>query len=110
MFGNAVGLVMAALLLAGGIGLVNRRAWSVTTLRVWAVARIVFVVVVTWISSRMMDEMLQGMPATGASPGMVQSFQTVGLAMGLIWGCALPILVLIWLAREKIKAETAGWQ
>jgi len=33
----------------------------------------------------------------------------VTLVFGLAWGWALPVFLLIWLSRGKIKNDVAGW-
>ncbi len=44
-------------------------------------------------------------------PGMqVQSIAaTVGIVLWVLWGWALPVFVLTWIARPKVAAEVARW-
>jgi len=32
-----------------------------------------------------------------------------GAAVGLAWGAALPVFMLVWLARDRIRRHTAKW-
>lgn len=121
IIGAVLALGLGILLLVAGIGLVRRRAWSPTACMVWAGIKMVFVVGYTILGDmaqqaqfEAMQEMMQqdpNMPA--AMPAMMGSFMQVfgvfTIVLGILWGWALPVFLLIWFARSKIKAEVAGW-
>ncbi|MFQ5491092.1 MAG: hypothetical protein ACE5GE_10250 [Phycisphaerae bacterium] len=113
--GSILGLLVAGLLLAGGVGLLRRRLWGVSCYRFWAVLKILLVAINLGVAIAMHAttvEILQSSSPQGSviPPGLA-SFMTVIIpALTLIWGWALPVFMLIWLARTKIKAETATWQ
>lgn len=111
---SLVGMAVAALLLVGGIGLAKRRPGSVAMCRVWSVLKIVLVLVNSAVAYRLMltqfDAMGQSGPgAMPMGPGFGKVIAMFGVVVGLAWGWALPVFLLIWLGRGKIKAETSGW-
>ncbi len=108
-------LAIAALLLAGGIGLVRRRGGAIGLLRAWAAIKIVWVIVGTFVGLHMthalMEEM-QNQMGSGPAPGMeaiMTASLVFGVVVGILWGCALPVFVLIWFSRRKIRNEVASW-
>lgn len=111
---SVIGLVLGALLLATGIGLLSRRRWSRKTGMAWAITNLPLVLAGTFVTNRMMestfetmsqDPNLAGMPA-----GIARASAGLGFAVGICWGWAIPLFLLIWLLRGKIKAEMATWR
>lgn len=108
-------------LLAAGIGLVKRRGWGRTACMVWAVPKMLFVIinsVLTHLVQQTQFEAMQDMlaqdpniPAAmpGIMSGVMQAFGVVAVLLGILWGWALPVFVLIWFSRGKIKDEVSGW-
>ncbi len=121
IIGAVLALALGILLLVAGIGLVRRRAWSPTACMAWAGIKMVFVVGYTILGDmarqtqfEAMQEMMQqdpnmpaGMPAMMGS--FFQVFGVFAIVLGILWGWALPVFLLIWFSRKKIKAEVAGW-
>ncbi len=121
IMGAVLTLALGILQLVAGIGLVRRRSWSPTACMVWAGIKMMFVVGNTILADmaqqaqfEAMQEMMQqdpNMPA-GASAMMdsfMQVFGVFAIVVGILWGWALPIFLLSWFSRSKIKAEVAGW-
>lgn len=111
---SAGALVLAAWLLTGGIGLVKRTAWARRAILVWAVAKALFVagqsVASYFIQHDTFDAMTQSDPTMSQMPaGFSTAVATASLVFGLVWGWALPVFMLIWFARGKIRAEVATW-
>ena len=112
---------VAIVLLIGGIGLTKRSPRSPKTCRIWAGLKMMLVVysgVVTFLSSRAQMEAMQRMleEDPNAPAAMLGVFGTVMAIIGpmilvfaIVWGWALPIFMLIWFSRRKIKAEIAQW-
>jgi hypothetical protein len=108
---SLVAAILAAVLLVVGIGLVRRRAWAIRLGNGWAIAQIVVTVLGTagsYVIQRSIAEAIQqagtstrGLPL-GTSPG--------GAAASLVWGCGLPVFMLIWFARREIREEVAAWR
>jgi hypothetical protein len=111
MICSAVELGVAVLLVAAGVGLVNRRRWGVSAARAWAIIKMAWVVVrlvVGWQSQQMA---FQSNPAFGGpNAGFMRAMQAVGVVVSLVWGWALPVVMLVWLSRSKSKAEVATWK
>ncbi|MEM7383394.1 MAG: hypothetical protein AAF514_00490 [Verrucomicrobiota bacterium] len=111
-------ILVAFLLLVGGIVLLRRKPSGVKLLKVWAVLKILLICVSIPINYLQQKEMMGLMsqvspdssPAanisvnTGAEVGVI-----VGLIFGIIWGLILPIFFLIWFSLKKIKEEVATW-
>ncbi|MBN1342492.1 MAG: hypothetical protein JXQ73_07420 [Phycisphaerae bacterium] len=112
--GLAVALAIAPVLLAGGIGLLKQRRWSPKVLVSWAGARMLLVLVNTIFAYTMVESQLQqtmqqdpNLPQMPAA--FVQGIGTFSVCGGLVWGWALPVFMLIWFSRGKIRAQTAQW-
>ncbi|NNF44738.1 MAG: hypothetical protein HKO59_05770, partial [Phycisphaerales bacterium] len=81
--------------------------------KAWAITKIVFVVAnssVGYLVNRaqfeaMMDD--PGMASMGS--GFFSAIGIVGVVFGLLWGWALPVFLLIWFGRPKVKQEMATW-
>ena len=114
-------MAIAIVLLIGGIGLTKRSPRSPKTCRIWAGLKMLLVVyssivgyLVQQAQMEAMQRMLEEDPNTPAA--MVGFFGTLmdfigplALVFGIVWGWALPIFMLIWFSRRKIKAEVAQW-
>jgi len=113
--GSILSLLVAGLLLAAGIGLLRRRLWGLACYSAWAMLKILWVAVNTGITLSMRDATMEFIGASNPSgpiiPARLTTLITVIVPVGaLIWGWALPVFMLIWLSRAKIKAETVQWQ
>ncbi len=112
---SLIATAIAILLLLGGIRLNKRKRSSMRLLKFWAVMKIPVVVIVT-IAGILMQELqfeIMGQ-SSGGMPmpfggGFLDIMMAIGLAFTLAWGWALPVFLLIWLSRGKIKNEVAGW-
>lgn len=106
-------LAMGILVLGGGIGLTQRRRWSVPSIRIWAVAHILFLVVnmiVTYTSlAGALQKVQQDAATTGAPPQAMMAGMVAGMCGGVLFGISPPIFALIWFARRKIKDEVVTW-
>jgi hypothetical protein len=115
---------IALLLLAGGVGLVQRRRWAPRMLRCWALLKMFLVVASSVLSWSMPQAVLQaqtsamsgltpGFPSTPPGSTGVETQMSVSrvleVVLGLLWGWALPVFMLIWLARGTIKTQVAEW-
>ncbi len=119
----SAGLTMpiAIVLLIGGIGLTKRSPRSPKTCKIWAGLKMLLVVyssIVTFLSTQAQMEAMQRMleEDPNAPAAMVGFFGTLMAIIGplilvfaIVWGWALPIFMLIWFSRRKIKAEVAQW-
>lgn len=104
---------LALLLLAAGLGLLRRRRWACTASQVWAVLRIMLagvqVGVAYFIQQDTLTAVSQQMPASMPSQQYVHSFAALGLVVSLLWYWALPVFLLIWLARGRVREHVAEW-
>ena len=121
MISAGLTMAIAIVLLIGGIGLTKRNPRSPKTCKIWAGLKMVLVVyssIVTFLSTQAQMEAMQRMleedPNTaGMMPGFFGTLMAiigpVILVFAIVWGWALPIFMLIWFSRRKIKAEVAQW-
>jgi len=102
---------VAILILIAGIGIAKRRPWGPRAAKVWAVVKIIFVVASTVYGYQMqkatVEAMQQSSPASPVpDPQMLLGF---GMCVGLVWGWALPVFLLIWFGRASVKEEISKW-
>lgn len=106
---------IAILLLLGGIRLTKRRCSSIRLLKFWAVVKIPVVVIRAIAEVFMQESLFEIMsqsPSSTSMPfggGFLDLMMVIGLVFTLAWGWALPVFLIIWLSRGKIKNEVAGW-
>jgi hypothetical protein len=112
---SLVALFVAILLLVAGIMLVRRRAVARTLCMSWAGIKIIFAIVNTIVSFMMQPGQIQSAPPQGAA-AITTSMQTMEgpiviffQLINLAWALALPVFMLIWFNRTKIKDEVATW-
>lgn len=110
-------LALALLLLAGGVGLLRQRRWGVATCRAWAGLKIVLVAITTAVTFAMQQRVVlpavqAQATATGPAPSGAIFTATLyaGAGFSLMWGWALPVFVLIWFGRRRVREEVAAWK
>ena len=115
MVSSLLATAIAILVLLGGIRLTKRKRLSMRLLKFWAVVKIPVVVIgaiaEVFMQERLFEIMSQS-PGSTSMPfggGFLDLMMVIGLVFTLAWGWALPIFLLIWLSRGKIKNEVAGW-
>lgn len=131
MLGSGAGeICLGIFLFLGGFMLLYRKRFAVVILVLWALMKMLFGVVGTFFNYLMQKEQLPLMleqqrkamqKAGGAGGGagteqvaemvtsMTQVISTVMLFAGLIWVMVLPLFILIWFIRPKIRRELATW-
>jgi hypothetical protein len=113
---NAIAGVLGVLLLIGGIGVVSRRRYGVTTSLVWCILKVLYVFPAAWIGYTMsmaqfeaMEEAAVQQGVSNLGFGMLSTMGWVGSVIQLLWLLVWPVFMLIWFLRPKIRAETATW-
>src|SRR4051812_8453760 len=107
---------IAAVLLAGGIGLVTRRPWSARVLLAWAMVRIPVVILASILGYFVQEASFRSMQqqparAGGAMPAVVMHGMLAGgVIFALLWGWALPGFMLVWFSRSRIRQQGAAWR
>jgi len=112
------GSVLAILLLVGGIILIRRRGGARRLLMSWAILKIPLVlassalgfVIQREMFAAMMKNQPSGPPPPAMAAPMMESFALVGLIIGIAWGLALPLFLLVWFNRPAIRNEMAAWR
>ena len=112
-----VSLALGFLLLLGGILLVMKKPVSRTILLVWAMLKIAFALWQAPLGLAFQKDLIplqQKMLSKGAekTPDVSALMETMGPMIQIIsvlWLCALPIFMLIWFMRAKIRMQVSGW-
>lgn len=110
---SLVSILIALLLLVGGIGLLRRRPRSAGVCRTWAVVKMLFVVVNAYVGMIVQVRNFEAMQADPNMPmfsGFADIMGVMVFIFTLLWGWALPIFLLIWLARRSVRDEIATWR
>lgn len=109
------GLVLAVVLLIGGVLVAKRRAGGVTLLLWWSLARVPWTVGLLWLTFLTQREQMKFMMAQQGAP--VPQFKAImtGVNVGTlvfvaIWSMALPVFLIVWFRREKIAAQIKEWR
>jgi hypothetical protein len=111
---SLLGAILAIVLLVFGIGLMGRKRWSRATGLTWAGLKMALVIATSVVASIIQREtfarMSQQSTSMPAMPvNMADTMAGFTLVFGLLWGWALPVFVLIWFSRRKIKDAVAAW-
>ena len=85
---------------------------------IWSIGKILYAVPAAIIGYLMNVAMFEAMQeAAGSSPapmpagffGVLQKLGAAGAVLGLLWFWALPVFLLVWFSRSRIRDEVAGW-
>jgi len=108
-------VVVSGLLLVGGIMLLRRRAAAVPLLKLWAGVRMVTAIVGAYVGLQIQRQTFAALEQTmGAEmdqvpAGLLGATATFGTIFSVLFGWALPVIVLIWFSRQAIKDEVNDW-
>lgn len=115
VFDQALRFIAAVLLIVAGAKLTGRAARSAQLMRVWAVLKLAVVALGTAVNypvTKAQFETIQDDPKLGTAgvpSGFMDLISQFLLGCVALWGSALPVFVLIWFARRRIKSEVASW-
>ncbi len=109
MLSGMVEMALAALLLAGGIFLKNRRRLGVLLLKIWAWISIPWAVLETGLAHVLVQRMLPRLPHIQGVEIPLGGFIQAGIFFGLIISLAVPIFALAWFGSRSTSAEVADW-
>ncbi len=109
----AATIIVAILLLFGGITLMRRRAFSRSLILVWAALKIVLVIVSSVITYQLNEAQFAVMQQSGMNMSGMQGVMNIaGIAsviVSLVWGMALPVFMIIWFMRPRVMREMNQW-
>ena len=109
---SVIGVAFGVLLLIGSLRLLSRRQSSRGLIMIWAVLKIFVYAVGSSILSFVMTQaaLSQDDPNTAQLPkGFLEWMGPIGAVFNFLWYSALPVFMLIWFSRPKIKAEMQHW-
>ena len=106
-------LFLAGLLLAGGIALIRRRPSARGLLLGWSLAKMAMAVTEAWAEWPLTKASYR---AQAANENMPEGFRTamesiapVVASCTFLWYAALPVFLLIWFNRGKVRSEMSSW-
>ncbi len=113
---GALAGVLGLLLLCAGVSILKRRRRAARLVRAWAGLKLLYALLAVAIGFFMIPDQLAAMrqdPNLAKSPvlsgPLVEVMMFVGVALGMLWIAALPVFMLVWLGRRKIKEELSSW-
>lgn len=115
--GAGIGTLLGSLLLVGGILLVRRKRTASALLQAWAVLKILGGGYIQFrnlaLQKTQMSIMFSGKEFAGEGAEIAGSITsvatTVGLVFGLLWLAALPVFLIIWFNRARVKEDMEAW-
>jgi len=111
-------LGLGILLIVAGFGLYRKHPGAVAWTRIWAVLKIIVTIIGTaigvWIQKETLRVMMNDPNAPPATPAFVQwlpmARAVVGGVASLVFTCAWPVFLLIWLRLTSVRTEVARWR
>lgn len=103
VLGGLIGLALTIMLLLGSIKLYKRRQSGAKLCKLWAWITIPWVFISTTIGFVLQTSISE------SSTAAEQIGALIGAIAGTLFALILPIYLVIWLSRSKIKSEVASW-
>ena len=115
--GGLVIAVLAIILLVGGICTLKKRLLGARMLVIWSVLKILFGTGYAIMGQSMQKDQFAIMFGPHSQmgemgdqiSGFVQASARAGIVFNILWTAILPVFLLIWFSRKKIKASIATW-
>lgn len=108
-----IGAVVALILTIGGILLLMRKPACRMLLLGWAVLKMLYAVVASFISygasKKMTSTLMSGDDMPEGMDGMMSGIAAGGAVVGTLWAWALPIFLIVWFLRKPVVAEIQSW-
>ena len=101
--GGLIGLAMVIMLLVGSIKLLKRKQSGAKLCKLWAWISIPWILISTTIGFAIQTSIQE------SSTPVEQVGAIIGAIIGTIFGFILPVYMVIWFARSKIKSEITSW-
>lgn len=109
---SVIHVLLSAALTAAGIGLVRRRPGSIRLNQWWAIARLAILPVGTLVGVLVQQDVMAaaGSPTAAMPAQFLGIILLISIVVGVAWGAALPIFLLIWLRLRTVRAEIETWR
>lgn len=119
--GEALKVVLSVALILVGVAIHKRKPIARPAAVWWSIAKIVLSIAVAavtaWVQYEIMSEVIDAMSQDPNVPAQMKGVMSgvmagaIGMAVlfGIAWGGALPIFLLIWFTRARVRAEVQRW-
>ena len=108
-------VALGVLVIVAGAWVMQRRPKGVKWMHIWSGLKIVLVIGALALGLQTVDVQVAAMQQsvqgtqTPMSPAMMKTVAQFSLGLALLWGAALPVFMLIWFGRQRIKNEVSSW-
>lgn len=109
MFSGLVKLILAVVMLIGGIHLKNRRKLGVKILKVWSIIAIPWAVLEMGFAGIVVRSMFPHLPRVVEWGPRTDLFVQGGMMAGLLIMLSVPVFLLAWFGSRSVSTEVAGW-
>ena len=96
--------------------LLKRKPTASPVLKIWSVAKIIAGCYLTFANmsvSKLQMSIMTNSDVLGNEAEMITQFTSIGVIVGavfgLLWLAALPVFLLIWLNRARIREDIRSW-
>ena len=111
---SLLGSLVAVVLIVGSIGLIKRRRYSRRYVIAWAFLKIVFAIgaaVLAYVTQQNQIAAMKNESQMASAPaGLLDLLGIITAIVQFVWYSALPLFMLIWFWRPKIRAEMEVWK
>lgn len=107
---NLYGLGVSVMLIIGAMLLLRWRPSAVTAFRLWAVNSLIATVMGFAIAiGSALPQLEQAQAQMGGGSAFMMPMMVVFMLFGFAMSAAMPVFVLIWFSRAKVKADVVRW-
>lgn len=110
MFSGMVKLVLAVVMLIGGIHLKNRRKLGVNILKIWSIIAIPWAVLEMGFASFLVRRMFPQLPHVVEWGPRTDILVQAGMVTGLLIMLSVPIFLLAWFGNRSVSTEVTSWK
>ena len=115
MTASGLRMITDIMLVVTGALLLNRNPKGAQLSKLWGASKIFVVMIGCWVgflAAQIQMEAANKNTQLSAMPMGGKYYEIgvlAGIVMSALWGCALPVFMLVWFSRSKIKTEVANW-
>lgn len=107
-----IAMAATAWLIIASAALTGRRRWSRLGLMIWSTVELILLAASVGLQIHVAQRTAEALTAEGLSDEVagVWLYTVIGIVFTIMVSGALPVFLLAWFSRAKIKAETEAWR